>query len=293
MKRDKEVKIPFWAAHITTIVSVTLVLALTGFMAIGSLAGKAQGQRLKEKLRLTLVMCDSVSDGNAVKLAREIEASQFALNVETVTKEQALLNWKNDTGEDLEALFGANPLSPEISFSLREIYSEPATLEALSAELSQLPGVESVALPNSEMMQSITRNLKRLNIILGIIAITMLAISFVLINNTVHLSIYSRRFTIHTMQLVGATDSFIRRPYISANMLAGMVSGTFACAIIATAFLIAQRYGFSALPDLIGWPAVALTATALIASGAVLCSTAAAISTTRYLRRDYESLFRQ
>ena len=120
----------------------------------------------------------------------------------------------------------------------------------------------------------------------------MLVISFVLINNTVHLTIYARRFTIHTMQLVGATDRFIRLPVVVQNLLAGLLAGLLASGIIALALLFAPKAGLDDPARYIGWPAYGVIAGALTIFGALICALAASIATRRYLRRDYDKLFK-
>ena len=106
-----------------------------------------------------------------------------------------------------------------------------------------MPGVESVVLPDSAMVESMNRNIERLSIVLGAIALVLVIISFVLINNTVHLAIYARRFTIHTMQLVGATNGFIRRPFVNDNMISGLLAGLVSSCLLGLSLIAAPGQG--------------------------------------------------
>ena len=126
MKENKEAKISYWAAHLTTIVSVTLVLVIIGLISMISVGAANETRRLKELLEVNVVMDDSVSDASADSLAKVIRTYPYAKDVKVVTKSQALANGKQDTGEDLEALFGVNPLSPEVSFTVKAQYASPA-----------------------------------------------------------------------------------------------------------------------------------------------------------------------
>lgn len=135
-------------------------------------------------------------------------------------------------------------------------------------------------------------NISRLTVILAVVAAIMLLISFVLINNTVHLTIYSRRFTIHTMKLVGATNGFIRRPVILNNMLAGLISGLFASAIVAVAMVGAKEAGLPDVATYISWGAYAAVAGGMTAAGVILCGLASWASANTYLRKDYDQLFK-
>lgn len=292
MKHNKEIKISYWAAHLTTIVSVTLVLIIIGIIALITVSAATETRRLRERLQVSVVMADNVGDSVAVSLAKEVSTRPFALSVDVVTKEDALNNWKNDTGEDLEALFGVNPLSPEVAFTVKSDYASEAALKKIENELKAMPGVESVALPDSTMVENMNRNIETFALVLGVIAVVMIVISFVLINNTVHLAVYARRFTIHTMQLVGATNGFIRRPFILNNMLSGLISGLAASGIMAVALAAAPGGGFTDVASYISWETYGIVAAGMVAAGVLLCGIAAWIATTRYLRQDYEDLFR-
>lgn len=292
MKQEKEVKISYWAAHLTTVVSVSLVLILIGTIAMVSLGAEKETRRLRERLEVDMIMADTVSNQYAQSLADKVASLSFAHDVRVITREEALKAWKDDTGEDLEALFGVNPLSPEISFNVNAQFASDESLKRIKTDLSSLPGVEDIALPDSEMVENMNSNIEAVAIVLGIIALAMVVISFVLINNTVHLAIYARRFTIHTMQLVGATNAFIRTPLVVSNMLAGVLAGLLSSAILAIGLVWAPRMGFSHVNDYISWPIFAAVAGGMIVVGALLCALAAALATTRYLSKDYEDLFR-
>lgn len=292
MKKGKEVKISYWAAHATTIVSVTLVLLILGIISLITVGARRETLKVRESLEISVIMADSVGNDMAAARMQDMKALPYCRNVTLITKEQALAEWKEETGEDLEALFGVNPLSPEISFTMPEQYSNPDSIAKIERSLAAIQGVESVATPQGEMVETMNRNITRLGAILGGIALVMLIISFVLINNTVHLTVYARRFTIHTMQLVGATDAFIRRPVVTRNLLAGVMAGAFASILLWLAMALAPKAGFEELHDIIGWESMAAICAALIILGGLICALAASIATRHYLRKDYDELFR-
>lgn len=291
MKANKEVKISFWATHLTTIVSVTLVLILVGIIALITFSSQNETRRLRERLEANIVMSDTTSDEEAAALTKEISTEPYVLEAGMISKAQALKDWKTETGEDLEELFGVNPLSPEIYFRIKADYSSPDSLKNISQRLKQLPGVSDVAMPDSTMVTAMNENIQNLSIILGIIALVMVFISFVLINNTVHLAIYARRFTIHTMQLVGGTNSFIRRPFVKNNMIAGLISGIIASAITAISLAAAPNSGIDDVARYISWGLYACVAGGMIIAGVLICGVAASIATSIYLKKDYDELF--
>lgn len=292
MKNQKEVKISYWAAHLTTVVSVTLVLLILGIIAIISVTAATETRRLRERIELSAVMADSVSDASAKQLASKLKAQPFAAKVGVVTKEQALKNWTAETGENLQELFGVNPLSPEITISLKADYTSPQRVSEVAKLLASEPGVETVAAPDTEMVAGMNRNIRTLSIILGVIALVMLVISFVLINNTVHLTVYSRRFTIHTMQLVGATNGFIRKPFVLNNLSAGVLSGLVATLLLAGAVMASPWLGLENMESMLPWPTFLIIAGGLVVIGSLICTLSASIATTRYLHKDYDELFK-
>lgn len=292
MKIIKEVKISYWAHHFTTIVSVSLVLVLVGIIALVWMGARNETHRLQENIELSVIMADSVAQERTSDLAAYIADQPYAADVKVVDRAQALENWQKDTGENLEQIFGVNPLSDEISFSVKPDYASAPSISQIKDSLSELPDVEGVAAPDAEMVDAMNSNITTLSAILGIVAAIMILISFVLINNTVHLSIYSKRFTIHTMQLVGATDGFIRRPVILDNMLAGLIAGAIASGLLALAIMATRSSLHLSFSSFVSWDNFALLAAALIATGMALCSLAAWLACSRYLYKDYDQLFK-
>lgn len=292
MKTNKEVKISYWAHHLTTLISVTLVLVLMGIISMIWISADRETRRLRERIELSVIMRDSVPEETVRTLAGEIGKSSYAREVRVITKEEALRNWTADTGEDLQELFGVNPLSEEITFGVAADYASAPRIASIKRKLEGNPAVESVSAPDSDMIDSMNRNISRMTVVLGAVAGIMLLISFVLINNTVHLTIYSRRFTIHTMKLVGATPGFIRRPVILDNMLAGALAGVAASALLASVMAFSAEAGLPDIASYVGWEAFGIVCAALVCAGTLLCCIASWIAAGIYLRKDYDQLFR-
>ena len=292
MKPQKEVRISNWAVHLTTGVSVTLALLTLGLMALLWVAATSESRRMLEKIEVSVIIADGVGEDRALAICESIKTMPFAKNVRYISSRQAMANWKAATGEDLEAVFGVNPLSPEVAFAVGSDYSSAASIAKIKKQLGKIKGVAEVATPDSDLIESMNRNVRRLSIGFLAVAAVLLIISFVLINNTVRLSIYSRRFTIHTMQLVGATDGFIRRPFAVANAITGAVSGLIAGGVLALMLALLPQAGVGNAASLVGWGPMGVVAAGLILLGASTCGIAAALATTHHLRQDYEELFK-
>lgn len=292
MESNKEVKISFWASHLTTIVSVTMVLLLIGVVASVWIGVTNETRRLRESVQLTAVLADSVSNAEATHIGREIQRQPWSHRVKVVTREQALEAWTRSTGEDLSELYGVNPLSPEVDFSIREQWSGEKGIAKIRRSVEKMQGVESVDAPDSELIESMNSNIAGMTLILVLIAGVMLVISFVLINNTVQLTIYSRRFSIHTMKLVGATGGFISRPIVGSNVMCGFLAGLLASGLLAAIIASAPHMGINDISRAISWIDYAIAAGGMIVLGILLCALAAWMATSRYLRKDYDQLFR-
>ena len=289
---NKEVKISFLASHLTTIVSVTLVLILVGIISLVWVGAANETRRLREQVELCAVMADSIPDARAKEIGHQIAQAPYSRNVHVISKAKALKYWEQQTGENLQELYGVNPLSPEVTFAINADWNTPERLDSIKKVLVAIEGVEAVDAPDSDVVKAMNSNIAGFTLILAVIAVVMLIISFVLINNTVQLTIYSRRFTIHTMQLVGATNAFIARPVVMNNALCGLVAGILAAVIILGCLAGAPHAGIGDPIASLGWPMIASICGGMTLLGILLCSLSAWIATARYLRKDYGELFR-
>ncbi len=292
MKPQKEIKISNWAAHMTTCVSVTLALLTLGLIAMIWIAATGESRRMLEKIEISVVMTDDIGEDRAIAIYEAIRKQPFALNVRYISRRDALENWKDATGEDLEQVFGVNPLSPEVAFTVSGDYSTVNKIASIKKGVEAIKGVLEVGTPDNQLIEAMNSNIRKLTLGFSVVAVIMLIISFVLISNTVRLSIYSKRFIIHTMQLVGATNGFIRRPFIFANATVGAISGLVSAGLLSGVLAMSGKMGFEELSSLISWGWMSVVAAGLILGGAVICSVAAALATTRHLRQDYEDLFK-
>lgn len=292
MKPQKEIKISNWAAHMTTGVSVTLALLTLGLIAMLWIAATGESRRMLEKIEISVVIADSIGEDRAIAICEAIGKQPFAQNVRYISRKEALDNWKETTGEDLEQVFGVNPLSPEIAFTVSSEYSTVSKISGIKKGVGAIKGVWEVGTPENQLIEAMNSNIRKLTVGFSMLAAIMLIISFVLISNTVRLSIYSKRFTIHTMQLVGATNGFIRRPFLMANAIVGALSGLVSTGILSGILALSGKMGFEELSSLIGWEWMAIVGVGLILGGSVICLVASALATTHHLRQDYEELFK-
>lgn len=290
-KKEKDVKFSFWAAHLVTVVSVAMLLVLVGAIALLGITAVNTARDVKQQQQVSLIMNDSVGNREATALAETVKGQPYVHTVRVISKEQALKDWNESTGDDVAAVAGYNFFTPEVEIHLSAAYTSPDSLAVLTPRLQSMPGVDEVVVPDTDMISAMDRFFSRTLLILGCVALAMIVISFVLINNTVLLTIYSRRFTIHTMQLVGATPGFIRKPFVAGNMLAGAVSGLAAALILAGALTLVESHQMPELAQYLPlWQTTSVLA-ALPIAGALLCALASLLATNRYLNKNYDDLF--
>lgn len=290
MEKRPNKGISTFSAQITATISVALVLLLIGIITMLGIAAHSITRNIKENIGFDIVLTDTATDAEVNQLKSKWTASPYTASVRYYSKEDALMNWEEETGENLMDVLGINPFSGELEVKVKADYASSDSINKIITPLKSLPYVHEVNV-HTELVDSINRNINSVSLILIIITCALLFISFALINNTVRLTVYSRRFIIHTMKLVGATGSFIRRPFINANVVSGIVSALIASAILAGTLYYLQGID-SGIASAITWPQAACVFAGILIIGIIICAVAALFATNKYLRLDYDDMFR-
>ena len=287
MEKRPNKGISTFSAQITATISVALVLLLIGIIAMLGIAAHSITRNIKENIGFDIVLTDTATDAEVNQLKSKWTASPYTASVRYYSKEDALMNWEEETGENLMDVLGINPFSGELEVKVKADYASSDSINKIITPLKSLPYVHEVNV-HTELVDSINRNINSVSLILIIITCALLSI---LINNTVRLTVYSRRFIIHTMKLVGATGSFIRRPFINANVVSGIISALIASAILAGTLYYLQGID-SGIASAITWPQAACVFAGILIIGIIICAVAALFATNKYLRLDYDDMFR-
>lgn len=239
MAKQQKSKISYFQSNITATVSVALVLILIGVIAFLGLSARTMSRELKENMGFSIVLKTDATDADIAGLKAIFAKAPYVAKTTFISKDQALEQWKKDTGENLVETFGVNPLSAEFQVNVKANYAEIGKLKSIQAQLMHQSGVEDIALYETEV-ETTNKNIGNITIVLLFVAALLVFISFALINNTVRLTVYSRRFLIHTMKLVGAKPGFIRRPFVVQNMLNGLIAAAVACLVFVGSYFAAQ-----------------------------------------------------
>lgn len=279
----------FRNSYFTAAVSVSLVLCLIGLECVVLLSAGALVTRMRENITLTAVLTQSADSAQCAQLEHILNASPSCSSFVYVSREQALKEHITSLGEDPSAFLGYNPLSASYEIHPTDQYSAPEQLEDLAEHLEELPYVEEVIYPR-DLADLMNSNVSEFSLILLVIAVMLLLVSMVLIVNTIRLQIYSKRFIINTMTLVGATSWVTRRPFVVRNMIMGLVAGLVALAILsAVVYYVDVKLGILLFP--LTWQNILFVAAVVLCSGLLITLWASLIATGRYIRMDNNSLY--
>jgi len=234
------------SSYFTVIVSISLVLFMLGLQGLMLLQARKLSNYVKENIGFTVILKDEIKDVDVARLQKSLDASRYVQSTEFIDKEKAAKELKEDLGEDFVDFLGYNPLLASIDVHLDASYANPDSLKWIEADLMQNPKVKEVFYQKN-LVVLVNENIRKISIVLVAFSALLLIIAIALINNSIRLAIYSRRFLIRSMQLVGATQGFIRRPFVWRGILNGVYG-----AIIAIGFLSAIiYYAQLEFPDLI------------------------------------------
>lgn len=251
-------------------ISTTLVLLLLGVMGILFVSGQSISRKIKENFTMTVVIDSKVDEPAILKLKSSIDKKDYVLNSTYISKEDALNEAKESLGADPMELLGINPYEAEIEISLKKEFSNVEKMVGIEKELLKNKGVTEVIYHKGHI-DAVNRNIHKVGLLLLTLLVLLTVISWSLISNLVRLSIYSKRFLLHTMKLVGATWAFIRRPFLLKNMWIGLVAGIIANTLLGAALYLLQQHS-PEVALLLPVRELAIVGAAVIAFGIIICT---------------------
>ncbi len=234
------------SSYITTVVSISLVLFMLGLFGLIILHTKKLSDYMKENIGFSIIMKDKVREAGIIKLQKTLDAMPYVKSTEYITKEEAAREFIQVYGEDFSNLLDYNPLLPNIEVRFNADYANNDSLSLIKADILSNKNVKEVNYQES-LVDLINKNVRKIGIIILGFTTLLLIIAIALINNTIRLSIYSKRFIIRSMQLVGATHRFIRRPFIIKGIIQGIIGALIAILILMGIIYVSQQQ----FPDLI------------------------------------------
>ena len=278
-------------SYFMSMMSIALVLFLLGLFALLMMHAQKLSNHLKENIGFEIVMNSNVKEDNILKLQQELEAMPSVKSTEYIPKEEAIRRLSEDLGEDFLQWLGneENPLLPSIDVRFNADWANNDSLTVIQAQLLKNKDVKEIYYQKS-LVDLINQNVNRIGIALMVASLVLLIIAITLIRNTIRLSIYSKRFLVRSMQLVGATPAYIRRPFIRSGVLQGFFG-----ALLADAFLALLLYGLTKrLPELTfvqDYTIIIGIFVGIIILGILLGGISTRLALRKYLHADVDRLY--
>lgn len=279
----------FNTQFLTSCISTTLVLVLLGTIVLFMLSAKNLSSYIKENLNVSVLISDELSQTNLEALQTELTAAVYVKSLTYISKEQALEETSKDLGTDPSEFLGYNPFTPSFEIKVNEEYANNDSLTKIVTQLDSRKEIVGVDY-DKDTINSVNENIRKISVVLLVIAGLFLYISFALINNTVRLTIFSKRFLINTMKLVGASWGFIRRPFLKNAFMLGVFSGVFAGTVLLCIIHWLKIYE-PGLQTIITSNIVGIVIGTIMVSGLVITFLCTYASLGRYLKMNSNELY--
>lgn len=277
------------SSYITSIISISLVLFMLGLVALLILNTRKISVYVKENIGFSVILKESVKEADRLQLQKNLDASRFIKSTEFISKEQAAKEFQQELGEDFVSFLGFNPLLPSIDVKLYAAYANRDSISMVRREIQKFEQVKEIYYQES-LLNKINDNVRKISFVILIICGALFIVAVSLINNTIRLSVYSKRFIINTMQLVGATKSFIRKPFLYRSVLQGIYCSGIAIAMLLLFmnWLEKQLEGIVKLNEI---TTIFILCTTLLTIGICINLISTWFSVNKYLRLSTEELY--
>lgn len=277
------------SSYLTLVVSVSLVLFLLGVLGLVLINAKELSDYFRESLSFSVMLNDDAKEADIRMLQKDLDGKLYVKSTAYVSKDEAAAKMKEDLGEDFINFLGDNPLPPSIDVFLYANYTSPDSVAKIEKYVLEYPFVKEVYYQES-LLFLINENVRKISFFLLIISSFLFLIALTIINNTIRLSVYSRRFLIRTMQIVGATRSFIRRPFLVQSAFHGLLAALLAMGLLMGLLYLIEKefflmFTFESTNLLI------LLGVALIATGVLINLISTFLSVNRYLSISEDKLY--
>lgn len=277
------------ASYITSIISITLVLFMLGLLGLIILHGKKLSEYVRENISVSVMLKDDISEETVKSYMARLQRTSYVKKADFISREQAAKELSNELGEDFVQFLGYNPLPASIDLQLKAGYANTDSISRIEKQLLTSNIVKEVVYQKS-LIDQVNSNISKISFVILGFSLILLVISVILINNTIKLSIYAKRFLIRSMQLVGATETFIRLPFIKRSIVHGIIASLIAILIlIGTLYIVRLRIPeIAALQDA---QQFAVFFVCIILVGVFLSAMSTWFSVNKFLRMKIDNLY--
>lgn len=238
------------SSYLISTLSISLLLFLLGTVALLLLNTNRLSKYVKENIHFKVILSDDLREVEIFRIQKALDTRKYVKETKYITKEKAAVDLQEALGEDFLQTLGYNPLSPTIEVKFLASYANPDSILVIEQDLKEFEGIQEVYY-QKDLIQAVNENVSKISFIILLFSAVLFLIALTLINTTIRLSVYSKRFLIRTMQLVGATSAYIRKPFLLKGVLQGIISALIAIVLltIAVYFLQDQAEGIVQLQD--------------------------------------------
>ena len=278
------------SVYISTVISIALVLLMTGLLGLLLVHAKNLSNYVKENIVLNIIMNEGVSEGNVLAYQKKLESDPYVLRSQYISKELAAKNLSEELGEDFVEFLGHNPLLSSIDIYLKAEYANTDSIQTFIKKVSTNEMVKEVVYQES-LIDMVNKNIRTIGIVILAFTALLLVIAVALINNTIRLAIYSQRFLIKSMQMVGATRGFIRRPFLGYGILHGLLGALIAILLLLLTLHLGQRE----IPELVflrNWFEFIVIFVIVALLGILISGLSTYFAVSKYLRLKTNELYR-
>lgn len=286
---EKAHKKQIWSSNVTAVVSISLVLFMLGLLGLTLLYANALSGYVKENIGFTIYMKDEAKEVDILQFQKFLDASDFARSTNYISQDEAAEHLEEVLGEDFVGFMGYNPLKRSIDVKIKSEYVNEDGIVDIKSELLENPMIFEIDYP-VDLIRVINRNVRKAGIVILVFCGLLSLIAISLINNNIRLSVYSKRFLINSMKLVGATQSFIRKPFVIEGVLRGIVGAVIANLLLAGVIYLASQN----IPELFGLEDIEIVFTlfgVVLALGLIISFLSTTFAVRKYLRLNADELY--
>lgn len=287
--KPQKLKKRIFKSYLTSTISIAMVLFLIGMLGVVLLNAERLAKYVRENIGVTLVLKDDILEADITSLQTSLKGANFVKSVEYVDKEKAADRLKKELGEDFTGFLGYNPLLASIDVKLNAAYTNPENLNLIEKKLMEFPQVKEVSFQR-DMVSIINENVKKIGFVLIFFSGLLLFIFSALINNTIRISIYSQRFIINTMLLVGATNRFIRAPFLKRSIIYGVI-GALAANLLLFILMLSYSSELTGIIDVEDFKIFGLVFCGVLVLGVLLSWGSTYIAVNKFIRLKFDELF--